>query len=273
LGELNKKVFGSKKFKCSFCDRTFNDSSNKYKHQQVCKVRALLIASSNIMHIESSKNQDIETMINTKVEKLEQLVDKKISQIKPAQIITYNITGNQINSSNNIHGNTFSSNIFTKSMNATPRNFGFENMDAIPKQLVRDCFLNIDMRAVFENLHFDPNFPENHNVRIKSTKKQQIEMFTNDKWTIKPYKNGINEIIRNLYRIFDTYQRHNRDEVEEDMTQEELHLLLDQLEQIYKLSSKADEIRKELICSLEQNREENEKLIVSFDDTKLLQGQ
>lgn len=232
--ELVENKTNAKKFHCTFCNKAFTDFSNRYRHQRECKDKDICDDEKSVI-----LSTELEAFVKAKVD---ELMDEKISKIR------------RCNTQNNIIYNINNNNVNISSDSKTPRNFGFENMDAIPKSFIRDCFLNLDMKAIFENLHFDPNFPENHNVRIKSTKKQQIEMFTNDEWTIRPYKNGVNDIIRNLYRILNTYQRHNRNELYEDMNKDELNELLAQLEEIYKLSYKADEIRKELLCSMEQHR-------------------
>lgn len=127
-------------------------------------------------------------------------------------------------------------------------------MDAIPHDFIRSCFMNLQFRSLFENLHFDPDFPENHNVRLKSDKRQQLEIYKDDRWKVTPFHSGLAEIINRLSVIFDSFHRKYNHEVLEDMNQHELDVLLDELTEISKVSKRSEGIRQELLCVLEENR-------------------
>ena len=112
-------------------------------------------------------------------------------------------------------------------------------MDAIPQSFIANCFLNLQYRDLLENLHYDPEFPENKNVRIKSVKRNMMEIYKNDRWNVVTLKNGLEELLNQGTKIFRSYARHNENTIlEEDMSIEELEDIMDKLRQIDAMNSK-----------------------------------
>lgn len=114
--------------------------------------------------------------------------------------------------------------------------------------------MHLNFGHLFENLHCDPNFKENHNVRIKSSKRQLLEMYKNDTCHVVPFKTGLEEIILKLHNIFAMFYKGHQEWVEEDMSEEEIQDVLDKLEEISKLTSSVRPIKEELIAILETHR-------------------
>ena len=103
----------NKKYKCTSCNKYFNDRSNKYKHEKICKVKINEIArlkaeieqlkntKSNthnhesfntcLIDIISDKNKKIEELINNKVEN-QQIIQKDISSIESLKLNNVVIT-------------------------------------------------------------------------------------------------------------------------------------------------------------------------------------
>lgn len=77
------------------------------------------------------------------------------------------------------------------------------------------------LRELLENLHCDPDYPENHNVRIKSTKRELLEIYRNNKWDVVTFVNGLDELLMQGHRIFNDYYRKNKDKILEEYMDEE----------------------------------------------------
>jgi hypothetical protein len=210
--------------KCSICCRTFTTRQGKYKHSKICKSKTI------------NGEESVITKLQAQLDQIQQ-------QLKNATVVGNQNNGTIINNINNI-----------TNIDNSLRSFGHENMDAIPPDFVRSCWMNLEFRQLFENLHYDPNFPENNNIRLKSAKRQQLEIYKDDKWKITPFKSGLNEIIMRLHHVFNAYYKKNRDEVLEDVGEEELDTLLDQLDEIGKLSRQTEDIKKDIICAIEENK-------------------
>ena len=227
---LFKKENPKATHKCNTCDSAFVTRQGKYKHSKTCKGK------------EISFVKDEESVIKNPQLQLDELQ----KELKKVQTIGVGNQNNGMIINNNI------TNHIDNSVNV--KNFGHENMEAVPPDFIRSCWMNLEFRQLFENLHYDPNFPENNNIRLKSAKRQQLEMYKDDKWKITPFKIGLNEILTRLYNIFEMYYKKNANEVLEDVGEEELDILLDQLDEIGKLSMKTEDIKKDLLCAIEENK-------------------
>lgn len=114
------------------------------------------------------------------------------------------------------------------------RNFGNENMDALPESLIHDLFLDMCVTELLQNLFFDPDYPENRNIRLKE-KFNSLEFYEKNEWHRISINHGVNKIILRVAKIFEEYYAENKDAIGEDMTEFELEEVLDELEQIKKL--------------------------------------
>jgi hypothetical protein len=118
--------------------------------------------------------------------------------------------------------------------NKSLRNFGQENLEAIPKQLVHDLFLDLDVKELLRNLFFDPDFPENRNIRLRD-KFNSLEFYENNEWHRISLNHGVNKIILRIANIFDKYYAENEYAVRQDMTDYEVEDVLEELEKLKKL--------------------------------------
>lgn len=124
-------------------------------------------------------------------------------------------------------------------VNAPLRNFGCENMDAIPVELIRNCFLNLEVRDLIENLHFDQEYPENQNVRLVSLKHEIMELFRNNEWQAMSLLNGLNELIGQACGIFRKFYHKNKGDVHDDVGgEDEALLLLQKLDEMDSMNEK-----------------------------------
>ena len=185
LDQLRSRESNKNSYECLYCNRKFCHQSSQSRHMSKCP----------------SKPTITDDLVKRVVFLEEQQLKNKGSQD----------IQNQLNN----HGTIIINNINLK-------NFGEENQLAIPLDLIRSCFLNLEFNTMFENLHCDPDYPENHNVRIKSFKRELLEIYKNDKWNSLCFSDGFREVIQQIYIIFKEYTRHHVDLLSEDMNDEEI---------------------------------------------------
>jgi hypothetical protein len=135
-------------------------------------------------------------------------------------------------------------------------------MEAVPKNLIESFFMDLQFRELLENLHCDPNFPENHNIRIKSLKREVVEVYMNNTWNAMSFVNGLNELLLQGQRIFKSYYRNDKERIiEEDMNESHLLELIQKLDDIENLNEREIKpIRKELQLMLESHRNQLQKV-------------
>lgn len=223
LKDLIKKQYNDVTFDCEYCKKMFNNRSSMYRHSRICKIKY----DESQVQVSTLQNQ---------INELKDLLSKNIN-------VTQNTNNGTIN---NTH------------ININLRDFGEENMMAISKELIGDYFLNLQFRDLLENLHCDPEFPENQNVRIKSIKRKVLEIYKNNKWNPMTFVNGLNELLLQGHKIFKEYYTKNKESVSDEMTREELEQILNKLNEIENLNIEyIKPIHTELELMLESNRPRN----------------
>jgi hypothetical protein len=224
LQELIVKNYNDITFICEYCEKKFNSKSSMYRHKKICK----------------KNNENI-------LERLDQL-ESKNNELK-LELIAIKDKKPKIIATNNIQNIT--NNIIVKL-----NNFGQENMESLPETLINNLFINLNFRDLLANLHCNPKYSENQNVRIKSIKRNTMEIFRNNKWNIMTFTNGLTELLLQGHKIFKDYYKNDKVRILEDMSKDEIKDALIQLEKIEKLSK--DEIKPLLIdlqMMLEEYRE------------------
>ncbi len=238
IKEIKHKEYNETSYSCVYCDREFNFNQSRYRHQLICKQKN----ENNKAAAKAAKSKENNKVASKKAikelqDKLE-FVMKELQDQKDKKTSSSNVTIN-----NNI-------NTGTQVINKL-RNFGNENMEAVPNHLIRSSVMNLEYATLFENLHCDPEYPENHNIRIKSKKDKELEMFTQDKWKIKSFKKGLSEVMDHLNRIYEDFCRHNYDDLIEDVGEDDADATIKDVQDKTKMTT---DVHKEILNALEEYR-------------------
>lgn len=215
------------------------DDKNNIKNKMRCEVCEKEFISNKGWKNHECKKDKVNELI-TRIDKLEKEIETKC--------INQTITNNIQNITNNIQINNTN--------NYNLRAFGNEDTGCLTNKLIGDLFfMNLNFKGLIETLHFNAEMPENNNIRIKSSKRNLLEIFRGDKWDIVTFVNGLNEVLQNGNKIFQDYYRTNKETVKDEMTKEELEILVDKM---YKIDLLNKEVVKplysELIAMLENYR-------------------
>jgi hypothetical protein len=132
---------------------------------------------------------------------LEELTQK----IKNDVINEIKRTPQLICSTNNgtINNTTINNNTYNIQLN----NFGNENTTYLPPELLTYCLSNPKkgISYLIEQIHYNNDYPENHNLRCKSLKNNIFERFVDTKWTLCDASNTLDELIKKGYRILEAH--------------------------------------------------------------------
>lgn len=90
-------------------------------------------------------------------------------------------------------------------------NFGDENTSYLTDEFLSYCLLNPrkGLTSLIENIHYNQEYPENHNLRCKSFKQNIFEKSINSEWRECDASNTLDELIRKGYRILNTHYTDN----------------------------------------------------------------
>jgi hypothetical protein len=158
---------------CSICQKNFSHSSSLYRHRAKCKK----------MEVKETPNIDILQKENEELRKEIELLKK-----------------NQNNNTTNIQ----TQNIINIKC------FGNENMEYITDKVILQCIGKVygSIPMIIERIHFDPEHPENHNIKIPNKKLPHANVMTeNDSWKLVKLDDAIDSMIDTGYNLLDeTFQ-------------------------------------------------------------------
>lgn len=106
-------------------------------------------------------------------------------------------------------------------------------------------------------MHCDHNHPENHNIRIKSQKRNQIETRENNRWLIKDEDDALTECIQNGYRVLVRHGFKNKAKIiqeELDDNEDEYHSIREWLESVYESRTEQKPIKRKLLLLFLNNQ-------------------
>ena len=189
----NNTQIAPKKKICEFCEKMFTRKTGLTKHLKCCKQKKIF---------EDEKDMKIEVLEKEKAimaKEYEGLKDKiedlLIELSKNGVTTTNNNTTHMTNSHNTIH-NTININ-----------NYGNENTDYLKgdylNNLLQGAFTAIP--KLIENIHFNPKYPENHNIKITNKKEPYIKVRKNDKWELQDKKETLETLVDNKYYLLEDH--------------------------------------------------------------------
>ena len=144
---------------------------------------------------------------------------------------------NNVNTNNNV-------------TNIQINSFGRENLDHIPKDFLTSCFMMKNIPSLIENIYFDEECPENHNVKLRSSKNKTANVYDDGKWRISPVDKIIDEMVNKGQTILSKHYKYNKEFVEEEMSEDEIMEVIDWLQKIWNDSVKVRKPLKEDIMAI-----------------------
>jgi hypothetical protein len=217
------------KFKCD-CGKFFSHRQSLSLHRKNCTIHTN-------PPIEYSNTTLVSTLIKTLQERDKQIeINKQEMDTLRKQVETLlekstsNPTGNTTtNTTNNgnVHSQANIGNIIVVN------SFGHENIDHLTDQIICKIIKTAPFTSVpqlIEKIHFDPDHPENHNIKITNKKLNYAEIVKNNKWVTANKKKIIDDVIQKSYDLLDDKYTDNKDDISEKR-QERFHNFQEKYEQ------------------------------------------
>jgi hypothetical protein len=235
IEKLDALIKGNWKYKCEYCGKTFKTSQYKYQHKQRCKEKL----------VECEK--DDFTQLKNEVKMLrEHIINNPLSNGKTM----HNNTNTNKNNQNSNNNNNNSNNVVNQVV-INVKSFGQENLSYIEKDkdFLTSCLMSRDIKSLIENIHCDKNHPENHNVRIKSTKQELMETFVDGGWIISDQEETLDELMNKGYRVLKFHSHRNKNDIkaECDDDDDEYDSLMNWLENVYDDKKVRKPIKRQLL--------------------------
>ena len=171
---------GCKKFECCYCLKKFTTRQAKFKHEKDrCKLKPDSFEEMSIQ----LKKKDL--LINKLVEQVEKLLSKNIESLN------YNINSN----------NKITNNIMVN-------NYGEENLDYITNKVLKRLasYPASAIPKLIAMKHFNPKYPENHNIKITNIHDKFAKRYKDGKWSIEDKKEVIGELVDDGFAHYDDFK-------------------------------------------------------------------
>ena len=205
----------SSNLRCEFCSKTYSRSDNLKRHLSSCK-----------------KKKECEQLIILEKEKKIEELEKELEKQKMT-----NITNNTNNTINNNNSTNITNNIIIN-------NLGEENV----KHLKSGHFANLlqgiygAVPKLIKQIHFDPEHPENQNIKFTNKKYPYLKIMKDNKWQLVNKKPELLDLIdskcfmlkEKYYKILEkkqyklsTVQKNKIDTFIDKYQEEDTELILD----------------------------------------------
>jgi len=178
-------------YKCKYCNKIFSTSSNKTRHESKYCIGRKTSGQNSLINYFSKKFDEIEGKREKERQKHEQEKSELRSQIEK---LLEKVGNNNNNTTNKIE------------TQIVLNNFGKENIEYINSNHINKLIqqgIYAAIPKIIKYLHFNPEHPENRNVKITNKKEAWAQIWNNDKWELKNKKLVINNIVNKGYNILD----------------------------------------------------------------------
>jgi len=166
-----------RQFKCKYCGKAFTTSTSMYRHvNHTCKVKK---------QDEDEKSEIYRRLLN--LEEENKLLKKEVVSLKRTDK-TAKITNKTININKGVINNTTNQIILV--------GYGHEDLSKLSKnELIKILQSGYDSTLkLTEAVHFNPKYPEHHNIYISNMRDKYAMMFDGEKWTLTMKEDLINKI-------------------------------------------------------------------------------
>ena len=179
--EKCKKIFktnqGLKKHKCNgvsnilecqYCHKIFSSKTTKSQHIKTCKIKQAQIA------IREHQN----TVLNQTHNQIQNNNDNR------QQIVNYHIYTGKITDNYESEDEDYE--------RIQRNDFGYEVTDYIVPETIQNLATNLNVCGLLELKHFNPEHPENHNIRQND--KDSYKVLRNQKWEVDTKENVLSKL-------------------------------------------------------------------------------
>jgi len=172
---------------CNYCGKLFAYASGLSKHKKTCKQK------------EDEISELKQAYENERVAR--KLLEKRLEKIENNSSEKQNIQVGNVDKQTNIE--TQQNNNLTININAV----GHENLNHITDQIIIKCIGKVyeSIPQLLKHIHYDPNHPENANVKIPNKKLPYASVYKKrtGKWETIQRDDAIDDMVDRGYNILD----------------------------------------------------------------------
>ena len=192
-------VNGDTRYTCD-CGKFYMHKNSFYRHKRSCTQ----IQQESTSVTEVAQPQDA---VTDRLDEMQQKIDdyekERIEMRAQIALLMDKHAGNITNNNQNIETQNIEN---QQNIHIHINAFGKENTDYLDTAALTACIDRVYkcVPAIVERMHFDPDHPENHNIKITNKKLPYASvMGDNRKWTMIDRKDAIETMVNNGYNYLD----------------------------------------------------------------------
>lgn len=208
LDELNTRNISEDATCCQWCSRAFNNRTNMYRHQKMCKMNQSLVCTNELVN----KVHFLENQVKTLTEQLQNGSNMRNCGGSVSQHIE---NQQNIQTQNNYQNQT---NIASQNIQVIQfQNFGNERLEHLSDDYLTNCVKNLGkgMANLFQEIHFNDKVPENKNIRNRSITNNLLEKYVDGRWVPCDKNNTLDQVIEEkskmMYLHYNQVKDHDQD--------------------------------------------------------------
>ena len=202
------------RYECNVCGKKYSIRQSLHAHM---KLQSCVVIETTPVSATSIKdNIPHQPSVKEIVDEMKQAFDKERLEMKLEFEETMKEQINKILEKHAGTTNNNTTNIETQNINIIIKAFGNENTDYIDNKAILSCISKIykSIPTLLEKIHFDPNHPENHNIKITNKKLPYASvMGNNQKWKTVDRKDAIETMVLNGYNMLDEKYAENKEKL------------------------------------------------------------
>jgi len=202
------------------CLNTFTQKTSLYRHRKNCDVfhnPDKGLSEIQKLRIENEELKKQKEAVDTKHKNEIEKMKYQIAMLMDKYALDSQKPSSQHIEKQHIENQTTTTNSNNHNIHIHINAFGNENTDYIDNNTFVSSIERVykSIPAILEKIHFDPNHPENHNIKITNKKLPFADvMGNNKKWKTVNKKDAIESMMNNGYYLLDE----KYDETKEDIS-------------------------------------------------------
>lgn len=212
------------KYSCK-CGKSYAYHQSLYLHRKSCQLHQQDKQTISDVQLLKAEFEKETTILKEKLEaqRIEYEKDREELKIQIALLLEQNATTNSNSHNHNTttietQNNIENQNIETQNNVIVVNSFGNENTDYLTDRIVTALIKNgpcTCLPKIIEKIHFDPNHPENHNIKVTNRKNNYAKIIKDNKWVTTNKKRAIDTMIQNGYEILEEKYQDNKESISE----------------------------------------------------------
>jgi uncharacterized C2H2 Zn-finger protein len=171
---------------CPFCHKILSSSGSKSRHMKICQTKEC----HQMIQLHKQSNEIIPSQTEN-----QQTNNNNSNNNNNQTIITHTHTHNHYNIKNikTIKSNrpskysiNYDDSSDDEDYSSDINQFGNESIDYISQETLDDLTKHINIKELIKLKHFNPDHPENHNIRHNTTSKKSLKVFKDNEWQVHP---------------------------------------------------------------------------------------